>query len=189
MFLLLPWWAFFGAAGLTWVQDALHTSGLIRGRWLGGWVVVIVALLGLNLYQAYPLARDRMIGFQTLETVFLRTLQHAEQSTRTAPNSYVFVTDPSWSSVGLRLIPQVYPVTATIADLTITEPVLPASAAQALRDPNVLVIIKPWLDPAWQQALEPQLRGLGKQSCIVRATNGDPRFALWHAPGLEWMCQ
>ncbi len=150
---------------------------------------MFIVALGLNLYQAYPLARDRMAGLQSLETLFLRTVQLAQRDEGSAPKTYVFVTDPSWSSVGIRMIPEIYPVRAKIAEVVISDPSLPESAIPLIADRNALVIIKPWLDLAWQAALDPPLRALGKAPCPIRATNGDVRFTLWHAPENEWLCQ
>ena len=87
------------------------------------------------------------------------------------------------------MIPEVYPVQAKISEVVINAPNLPESATPLIADRNTLVIIKPWLDPAWQAALEAPLRALGKEPCPIRATNGDVRFTLWHAPDSEWLCQ
>jgi hypothetical protein len=188
MFLLLPWYAVFAASGLTWLVAELRSVGLLRGRGNGLIALVFIIALGLNLYQAYPLARDRMGGLQSLETLFLRTLQRAQEGEPTL-RTYVFVTDPSWSSIGIQMIPEIYPVEAKISEVVITDPSLPESAAPLIADRNALVIIKPWLDPAWQAALEGPLRGLGKEPCPIRASTGDVRFTLWHSPEDGWLCQ
>jgi 4-amino-4-deoxy-L-arabinose transferase-like glycosyltransferase len=189
MFLLLPWYALFAAAGLTWLVAELRSIGLLYGNGRGLVALVFVIALGLNLYQAYPLARDRMGGLQSLETLFLRTVQWAQRGEESARKTYVFVTDPSWSSVGIQMIPEVYPVRAKIAEVVISGPSLPESAAPLIADRNTLVIIKPWLDPTWQAALEAPLRALGKEPCPIRTTTGDARFTLWHAPNDGWLCR
>ncbi len=189
MFLLLPWYALFAAAGLTWLLSGLQSVGLARGRGRGLVVLVFIVVLGLNLYQAYPLARDRMGGLQSLETLFLRTVQRAQRDEAVAPKTYVFVTDPSWSSIGIQMIPEVYPVRAKITEVVISDPSLPESAIPLIADRNALVIIKPWLDPSWQEALAAPLSALGKVPCPIHTTNGDVRFTLWHAPENGWLCQ
>jgi hypothetical protein len=189
MFLLLPWYALFAAAGLTWLVAELRSVGLMHGRGSGLVALVFSVAIGLNLYQAYPLARDRMAGLQSLETLFLRTVQRAQRGEADTPKTYVFVTDPSWSSVGIQMIPEVYPVRAKISEVVINEPSLPQSATPLISDRNTLVILKPWLDPTWQAALAKPLRDLGKEPCPIRATNGDVRFTLWHAPESGWPCQ
>jgi 4-amino-4-deoxy-L-arabinose transferase-like glycosyltransferase len=189
MFLLLPWYGIFAAAGLTWLLAELQSVDILRGSARALLVLIFLAILGLNLYQAYPLARDRMAGLQSLETLFLRTVQRAERDGGGAGKTYVFVTDPSWSSVGIQMIPEVYPVKAKISEVVINDPSLPAAAAPLLADRNTLVIIKPWLDPTWQTMLEAPLRGLGKEPCPIRATNGDIRFTLWHSPQDGWLCE
>jgi 4-amino-4-deoxy-L-arabinose transferase-like glycosyltransferase len=188
MFLLLPWYALFAAAGLTWLLAELRSVGLLHTRGNGLIAIVFIVALGLNLYQAYPLARDRMAGLQSLETLFLRTVQRAQRGEDSEPKTYVFVTDPSWSSIGIQMIPEIYPVRAKIAEVVINDPSLPESAAPLIADRNTLVIIKPWLDPTWQAALETPLRDLGKEPCPIRTTTGDVRFTLWHAPENRWLC-
>jgi 4-amino-4-deoxy-L-arabinose transferase-like glycosyltransferase len=189
MFLLLPWYALFAAAGLTWLLAELRSVGLLQGHGSSLVALIFVIALGLNLYQAYPLARNRMGGLQSLETLFLRTVQRAQRGEEAARKTYVFVTDPSWSSVGIQMIPEIYPVRAKISEVVISDPSLPESAARLIADRNTLVIIKPWLDPTWQAALEAPLRALGKEPCPIRTTNGDVRFTLWHAADDGWLCQ
>ena len=189
MFLLLPWYALFAAAGLKWLLAELRSIGLMHGEGRGLVALVFLVALGLNLYQAYPLARDRMAGLQSLETLFLRTVQRAQNEAPGDPRTYLFVTDPSWSSIGIQQIPDIYPVRARIADVVIQDPSLPESSLPLIADRNALVIIKPWLDPAWQSALEAPLRELGKLPCPIHTTTGDVRFTLWHAPELGWLCQ
>ncbi len=189
MFLLLPWYTLCAAAGLTWLLAELRSIGLMHGRGVGLVALVFIIALGLNLYQAYPLARNRMAGLQSLETLFLRTVQRAQSDEGSAPKTYVFVTDPSWSSVGIQMIPEIYPVRAKISEVVINAPNLPEVATPLIADRNTLVIVKPWLDPTWQAALEAPLRALGKEPCPIRTTNGDVRFTLWHAPDSGWLCQ
>ncbi|MCX6029692.1 MAG: glycosyltransferase family 39 protein [Chloroflexi bacterium] len=190
MFLLLPWFALFAAIGLAWIGERIAGLGLFRVRAAGFVILIMVIALGLNMYQAYPLARDRMAGFQSLETLFFRLVQRAQRDDQVlAPKTYVFITDPSWSSIGIRQLPLIYPVQAQFAEVVIKEPNVPEANKATLADPNALVIIKPWLDPAWLKALDPPLRALGKVPCPIKTTTGDTRFTLWHAPGLEWLCQ
>lgn len=189
MFMVLPWLALFAAIGLAWVADQLQRIqlGNIDGRGLA-WTI-LVAVLALNLYQAYPLARDRMAGLQSMETLVFRMIQRAQREEAMEPKTYIFITDPTWTSLGIAQIPKIHPLRAQVADVIVQEPSLPEYTKRQLAERNSLVIIKPWLDPSWQEALAPALRELGKEPCEVKATTGDVRFTLWHAPGLEWLCQ
>jgi hypothetical protein len=76
-----------------------------------------------------------------------------------------------------------------VADVTLTEPVVPEETRSLITERNSLVIMIPWLDPAWPPALAPMLADLGKIPCEVKTTTGDVRFTLWHSPGLEWLCE
>jgi 4-amino-4-deoxy-L-arabinose transferase-like glycosyltransferase len=189
MFLLLPWFALFAAVGLTWVLERTMAIGVMRGSMAGALVMIFLVVLGLNLYQAYPLARDRMAGFQSLETLFFRLVQRAQKDEAVAPKTYVFVTDPTWTSVGIQQIPDIYPVQARFVEVVVTDQNLPESARATIADKNALVIIKPWLEESWQKALEPPLRALGKVPCGIKTTTGDVRFTLWHSPELAWLCK
>ncbi|RME45449.1 MAG: hypothetical protein D6791_10715, partial [Chloroflexi bacterium] len=189
MFLLLPWFALFASVGLEWVLQQTTQLRLFREPTTDVTVMAFLFVLGLNLYQAYPLARDRMAGFQSLETLFLRLVQRAQTVESEAPKTYVFITDPTWTSSGIQHIAAAYPVQARIEEVVVTGKVLPQPARAIIADPNTLVIIKPWMEEAWQKAFEPALRGLGKVPCGIKTTTGDVRFTLWHAPELAWLCE
>lgn len=187
MFLLLPWFALLAAIGLTWILNQIEELKLIQLPIMGVVVLVFLATLGLNLHQAYPLARDRMAGYQTLETLFFRLVQRA-QATESA-ETYVFITDPTWTSSGIQQLPNIYPVQAEFEEVIVTDQTLPEPAKATIADKNALVIIKPWMEQSWQKAFEPALRDLGKVSCGIKTTTGDVRFTLWHSPKLAWLCK
>lgn len=189
MFLLLPCFALFAAVGLVWVLRRIEELGLFHETTTGIATVVVLAALGLNLYQAYPLSRERMAGFQSLETLFFRLVQRAQATEAVAPKTYVFITDPTWTSVGIQQLPQIYPVQAKFEEVVVTNPMLPEPARATIADRNALVIIKPWMEESWKRAFEPALRELGKVPCDIKTTTGDVRFTLWHAPELAWLCE
>jgi len=186
MFLLLPWLMLFAAIGLEWWLE--------QARALGGRIEIVrsvslLAALALNLYQAYPLARDRLAGLQTFEALVNRLIQNAQRDENQNPKTYAIITDPSWSSIGIQQVPTIYPVRARVVDVVVTASVLPEAARPLIADRNTLVIIKPWMAQAQQQAFEPALRGLGKAPCPIKTTTGDVRFTLWHAADLAWLCR
>jgi len=49
---------------------------------------VLVAVLALNLYQAYPLARDRNAGLQKLETMVFHMMQRAQRKEPWTPRPF-----------------------------------------------------------------------------------------------------
>jgi hypothetical protein len=189
MFMVLPWLALFGALGLAWIVDQIRRLEIGRARGRGLVWGVLIAVLALNLYQAYPLARDRNAGLQKLETMVFHMMQRAQREEPLDTKAFLFVTHPEWSSVGVAELPRIYPVRAEVADVTLTEPVLSDAAKQLIARRNSVVILIPWLDPAWPPALAPALADLGKIPCEIRTTTGDVRFTIWHSPDMEWLCE
>lgn len=189
MFLILPWLAMFAAFGLTWALGQVRQISRKRGlaQWLG--VIILVCALGLSLYQAYPLARDRMTGFQSLETLFLRTLQRAQKIYPDGPMTYVFITDPSWSSAPIHKLPQYCPVQAHFAEVVVQGLTIPPQSWEMLANPHAFVILNPWMGPTWNISIEEQLRAHNRQPCDIRTTNGYARFQLWHMPEMDQLCE
>jgi hypothetical protein len=177
------------AAALVWLVRRWQGLSVWRISSLAAFGSALALALVLNVYQAYPLARDRMANLQNLESLFTRVVQRAQPDEARAPKTYVFISDASWSSVGMHLLPDVYPVSARFSDLTVTGPQLPSGSDALLADHASLVIIKPWLDQGWQDSLGESLRALGKEACPIQTTSGERRFVLWHAPELAWLCQ
>ncbi len=189
LFMLLPWFALFAAYGLWWlIEHVKQLTGkeyLSRRLFAGAFVVV----LGLSLYQAYPLARDRMTGFQSLQTLFLRLLQRAQDLYPGKPQTFVFITDPNWTSTALQHLPKYYPLQAKFGEVMIDQPRLPDSAKPLLSQTDTFVILKPWSEEPWKAALGQALLDLGKTPCDINTTNGYPRFQLWHSPKMDALCQ
>lgn len=189
MFLLLPWFALFAASGLWWLLEQVrHIRGYPLSNRIAP-VIMFAIILGLSLYQAYPLALNRMTGFQSPETLFFRLLQRAQVVYPGAPKTYVFITDPSWTSQALHKLPEYYPVQANFAEVVVDMPHLPDTARPLLTQSDSFVIIKPWMEETWKKPLEGELLGLGKTPCDINATDGQPRFQLWHSPGMDGLCQ
>jgi len=191
MFLLLPWWALFAAVGLTWTGEQL---GRALGRnWAGSALIgfALVAVLGLNLYQAYVLAPPRMERYQNEVTLYLRMVMQAEEQRSDPMPTFVFITDPGWSPEGIsdNLHPVYFPDSPPeLKSVVITDANLPTDARSLIADPNTLVVIKPWLTASWRRDLEEVLRALGKVPCDIKTLKGRTRFQLWHSGGWDMLC-
>jgi hypothetical protein len=191
MFLLLPWWALFAAVGLTWIGKQIASA--LGGRWQ--WVhvagLVWVAVLALNLYQAYVLCPLRMERYQNEVTLYLRMVMQAQQQGRDPMPTFIFITDPGWSPEGIsdNLHPVYFPDSPPeLRSVVITGADLPAEARALIVDPNTLVVIKPWLTAGWRWDLEDGLRALGKVPCDIKTLKGRTRFQLWHSGGWAMLC-
>jgi 4-amino-4-deoxy-L-arabinose transferase-like glycosyltransferase len=189
MFLILPWLALFASFGIYWLVEQVKQIGASRQILRASLGMIFFVVLGLSLYQAYPLARDRMTGFQSLETLFFRMLQRAQVVDANKSITYVFITDPTWSSSGIQNLTNYYPIQEKVVDVVVDSQSLPAASIELIKNPDSCIIIKPWMDESWKINLGTQLDALGKESCDIHATNGDIRFKLWHAPGSTELCQ
>jgi hypothetical protein len=191
MFLLLPWWALFAAVGLTWVVEQI--ANVLGGRWhiAGFWGLAMVAILTLNLYQAYVLTPPRMERYQNEVTLYLRMVMQAQEQHSDPMPAFVFITDPGWSPEGIRdnLHPVYFPDSPPeLKSVVVTDANLPAEARALIADPNTLVVIKPWLTASWRSNLEDGLRALGKVPCDIKTLKGTTRFQLWHSGGWGTLC-
>lgn len=185
MFLLLPFFAVFAAVGLSWAGHMFQR--LFNGPTpaAGLTFLLVLAVIALNLYQAYPLSRWRMERYQELGALWLRTLMRA-QSLPEPGRITVFISDPSWS---LRELADLYRVTfgfpaslSEVVDVTVTGPALPEAARAAVSDRRSVVIIRPQLDAEWKRGLEQALQDLGKIPCDAKTPRGNVRLQLWTSP-------
>jgi 4-amino-4-deoxy-L-arabinose transferase-like glycosyltransferase len=191
MFMLLPWWTFMAAVGLCWLLDTLRTLGARRFTRGGVLAALLVAVAGLNLYQAYTLSYEHNLPLGGLESLYLKLAQHVHDVEGNQPKTFVFVTDPDWGIDGLYMLQAAYGVPtspAQLSEVKIATPQLPNQALNRLADRDTLVIMKPWLPADWQQSLGSQLQALGKQACPVHSTADHVVFTLWHAPELADLC-
>ncbi len=193
MFLILPWLALFAAYGLVWIEERLKNLGVFSPRVMASLAsVLLVAMTGLNLYQAYDLSYYRFAGRAQIEQLFMRIAQKVYQLAPDRRVNYVVILDSTWSIAGLVKFQEVYPLyleSARLSQVKVDGPALPEASKLLLQDSNTLILILPWLDKGWQQGLEAPLRELGKEPCTIYTADGQPRFTLYHAPDLTGACQ
>jgi 4-amino-4-deoxy-L-arabinose transferase-like glycosyltransferase len=192
MFLLLPWFALIAAIGLIWLVERMKQAGLPRLPLVGLVASVLVAVVGLNLYQAYTLSWQRMTGLQSVESLFLRLAMRVQNVVAEPPKTFVVVTDSKWGIGGLQMLQQVYsvpPSPGQLVQVTVAGPSFSESDRAIIVDRNALVIIQPRMDEFWQKSLESSLEKLDKVPCGIKTTNGTLRFTLWYSPELTRMCE
>ena len=194
MFLLLPWFALLAAVGLQWLVEKLHSLGVMRISKVSLYVAVTLALVGLNLYQAYPLSQRRSTGNQTVEVLFVRLMDRLVKfEPQTAiPKTILFITEQNWGIDGFYWLLRAYEYPASrvhLARMAVDGPKLPQYAHESIAERNTLVIIQPDLDGEWQSEIGTQIENIGKRSCEIKEVNDrDTRFVLWYSPGLESLC-
>jgi hypothetical protein len=191
MFLFLPLYALIAAWGMVWVEEKARQAFSVRaGKSLALMPILLIAITGANLYQAYPLSYTRYASFQQIESLFIRISQHVYEAEPNIPKNYAVVVNESWDIGGLVEFQNVYPhlAWAQIYQIRITKPVIPESSLPLMAERDTIIILSPRLDPAWVTALDPPLRALGKESCDIFTPAREKRFVLYHAPDLPQAC-
>lgn len=189
MFLLLPWWTLQASLGLLWVFE--QTGRLRTKRW--PLLLALAAIVGLNIYQAVGLFRQRTEGLASIEVLFLRMLQNDAREDAAHEERYLFLTEPDWGIDGERLLRDVYglPASQELLERAVVEtPLLEAEVAGRIREDNTVVIIQPSMEESLRLAVEEALPELGKEPCPVSDTQ-DTRvvFVLWLSRPYDDLCR
>jgi len=192
MFLLLPFFALYAAYGLTWCVDEAQRIGL----WPGGTrpliAALIVTIVGLNLYLAYPLSRERMARYQMIQSLFLRTAEQTFSKEHDPLLRFVFLNDPKRLDVpSLKELLTVYQVPFRedqLIDINASELSPETIDMELLHRAESLVFVHPELDPQKRAYFEQALLDMGKQPCPILTDSGEERFRLWMDTGLLWIC-
>jgi hypothetical protein len=193
MFLLLPWFMIFASMGISWaVEQAQRISfqPLPASSLIG---ILVVVILGMNLYQANVLFPNRTEGAPNLEVLFLRTLQNDQQADPQREKVYLFITESNWGIDGLRTMQEVYKLPESQAQLVRAEvdsPDLPQWALSRIQEENTIIIVQPWMEQDIKEQIEATLVEMDKVNCVVRNTESSaPRFTMWYSRGYEGICQ
>jgi hypothetical protein len=194
MFMLLPWMTLFAAIGLEWAIERIVALKIIPWSKSTLFTLVIVCVIGLNVYQAYTLSKIRSTGAQTPEVLFIRlmqTLRHIDAQTAD-PKTILFITNNNWGIQGYFWLLKAYEFPSwrvQMLRLPLKAPILPENSHDLILQRNTLVIIQPDIDSTWEDRLSAQLAKLGKESCgIYTYANRHIRFTLWYHPDFESLC-
>lgn len=189
MFLLLPFFVLIAAWGIVWIEEKIKYTYSSRPGTPPVLVpILLVAIAGFNLYQAYPLSHNRSgIPFESLFIHISQKMFVAQPST---PLNYAVVVNETWSIDGFLMLQKLYPhlAWAEIYQIRITEPSFSELSFPLLSQRNTIVILTPWLDPLWVVALDAPLQELGKVPCEITTPKGEKRFVVYHHPDLYQLC-
>jgi len=194
MFLLLPWFAFLAATGLEWMMSQVNPLVMHRAWVGGGFALILVGVLALNVNQAYSLSKERSTGLQSPAMLFMRVVERiqAQKPSGHAPLTIWFLTTPPWGIDGYRLFLTTYDIPESLVrleKLDVEGGQLPDGFSDKVQDANSLVIIYPDIEPGMQETLGIRLAELGKQACPVKTANSYTRFLLWYSSPVEWVCE
>lgn len=193
MFLMLPWFFLFAALGIDHMLDAV--AGSIRRAPALPMIAgpLMIAVLGLNIYQSTHVFRQRTAGTPGLEALFLRMLQHDARQDPETLKDYLFITAPDWGIDGIVLLQDVYklpPSPTQLHRVVAQSAELPADALPLIAEDDTVVILQPWMDEPVRLGLEARLAEIGRAPCQVRdIPQKDVRFTFWFTPALKGLCQ
>jgi hypothetical protein len=196
MFLLLPWFALFAAIGLSWITDRARSSGLSRRAVSVGLAATVVAMIGLNYCQAYVLSPRRIQDNQSFDSVFYRVARRIQDAEGRPKKIAILTTGPTletgtlpWTvKYGLTLLREVYSLPA-LSEVMVERGLFPEGARERLRDPDMVVFLRPEIDEESRRSLERRLGELGKIPCPARNMGGDVRLVAWQSPNLPLFCE
>ncbi len=191
MFLLVPLYALIAAWGIFWVGAQITRLWKIPHR-LSFISTIMLAVLfpALNLYQAFPLSNYRYADMQSIETLFIRLSQNLERAEPRRPKNYVIIADENWGITGFLMLQKAYPhlAWAEMHEILLAEPVIPDASKPLLSERDTIILLMPWMDPVWVNALDAPLRDMGKEPCEMTTYTGLRRTTMYHAPDLPQAC-
>jgi hypothetical protein len=188
MFLLLPWFAVFSALGFTWIirrLRCLHSQRRIMSVIVG---LILVSCLGLNLYQAFPLAQERMANrYHSFQVLFLRDAPQLLMPRDDVDPRIMILNQPDkhlleslYELLDIYRIPyrreqlNEMDVTSILED----EP----GYDEWLHDERSLIIITPWVYGESRTSIERVLIQAGKHPQEVKNIVGDTVYIVWETP-------
>jgi hypothetical protein len=180
MFLLLPWFAIFSAIGFTWIIHRLKST-----RWRRVLTVLtLVFCLGLNLYQAFPLAQKRMAyRYHSFQVLFLRDAPQLLATKDDVKPSITILNQPDTHLLkSLYELLDIYQISYTQEQLTEVDVEIFLQddlAREWLSDTHSLIIITPWVYGETRTSIEQVLSQTGKRRCEVKNFTGNTIYVVW----------
>jgi hypothetical protein len=191
MFLLIPIFTLIAAWGSIWVWEQI---GLVFELSRKASVVIpglfFLLLIGLNLYQAYPLSHIRYTTDQSFETQFIRMAKEISTIEKRSTKTFAVIDDETWDVEGLKMLQQAYPEFAYIKidQIKIMGPDIPDEYALLLKDRNTIVFFFAGLNQSWRNPLDKQLREYNKEPCTIPTSSRDISFTYYRDISLMPMC-
>ncbi len=166
MFLMLPWFALFGAWGMIWFEENLKKAGFSKKVLIP---LLLIAVAGANLYQAYKISPMRYAPTQSTATLYLAITENIHKIQPERQKNIAFIAQDTWGFETFVYFQDVYPYLEWfhLFSITITEPVLPENTMSLFLDPETIVMVAPYLEPEWQNTLDTSLKTLGKARCDI----------------------
>ena len=191
MFLLLPFFAFFAAIGLSWLQIKLRkVSGNKRFSKISSRILLIIVIL-LNIYQAYVKSPKYYKG--KFESSYLSTIENIEKIYTNDPKTFLLLTSEEWRIYASQVFQEAYGIPREwdrIIELDASQLNGSTKTTELIKQGNAFVIIRPSNDGSLQKTVEEQISALGEKLCpIMDRPGGNLLFDLWYPEGFDYACK
>jgi len=189
MFLLLPFFVFFAAIGLSWLQIKLgEVIGNKRFPKIAIRILIIIVIL-LNTYQAYVKSPEYYKG--QFESIYLSTIENIEKKYTDDPKTFLLLNSEEWGM--LQSLQDVYGIPREwdrIIELDASQLNGSTKTTELIRQATTFVIIRPGSDGSLQKTVEEQLSAIGDKLCpITDRPGGNLLFDLWYPEGFDYACK
>ena len=185
MFLLLPWFAIFAAVGFLLIMKFIRQLKAAPHLPDTCFALLVIAVIVLNVYQAYPLSKRRMADhYQSIQVLFLREVDRLLNSSETHSTTVVLLNHPAtYIAESLYELLDLYEIPykpGQLVELSVDEQGILKQVDDLATDENSLIIIIPWIEDEIGHAIEQVLKSGGKEPYEVRNTIGNPAYEIWH---------
>ncbi len=186
MFLMVPWFALFGMWGLMWFEEMIKKAGFFLRSKTVLVSILLVAIAGANLYQAYKISPLRYAPMQSPATMYLAVTENILNVQPNKQKNIALIAQDTWSFETLDDFRDVYPYLEWfhLYSIIIDEPVLPQDKLALFADPATIVMLDPFLESEWQNALDAPLTALGKNHCNVWVPDLRTMLVVYYSPDL-----
>ena len=190
MFMLLPWFVLFAALGIRWAAETAQQLFRLPSPKLQTFLAGAIVLL--NIYHAYVMDVWNMPQYHTMAPMFVKIARAIDADLNTPHKSYAFVGGPGWNTDGMVIVQGAYLVPDSprqIINLPVEGTQLAPSAQALVSERDIVVIVRPDMDPDIVIRVNAQLESWGKKMCTISNERGTLQFYFWHSEDLDWVCQ
>ena len=185
MFLLLPWFAIFAAVGFGWIMKLIGQLNMAPHLSNTFATLLMLAVIVLNIYQAYPLSKRRMADhYQSIQVLFLLEADRLLNSPETPSTRIVLLNQPeTYIAESLYELLDLYEIPykpGQLVELNVNEQGILKQVDDLATNENSLVIIIPWIEDEIGHSIEQVLKSGGSEPYEVMNTIGNPAYEIWH---------
>jgi len=185
MFLLLPWFTIFAAVGFVWIMKYIRQMRIAPHLPDTFATLLVIAVIVLNVYQAYPLSKRRMADhYQSIQVVFLREADRLLNSSESSSATVVLLNRPeTYMAESLYELLDLYEIpfkSGQLVELNVAELGILEQVDDLVTDEHSMVIMVPWIEDEIRHAIEQVLRSGGKEPYEVMNTIGNTAYEIWH---------